>query len=881
MTKQATAHFLKDYQPSAYLINTTDLRFELDEEVTLVKAKLAIAKNPARGDVQLPLVLDGVNLVLRSIRIDGNPLLNDTFTVDSEKLTIHKVPDEFVLETEVEIKPQENTALEGLYKSSGNFCTQCEAHGFRKITYYLDRPDVMAKFTTTIVADKSRYPVLLSNGNPIAKGDFVNNQHWVTWEDPFKKPCYLFALVAGDLVHIADQFTTQAGRKVDLKIYVEKGNEDKCEHAMSSLKKSMRWDEETFGREYDLAIFMIVAVSDFNMGAMENKGLNIFNTKYIIANHKTGTDLDYEGIEAVVGHEYFHNWTGNRITCRDWFQLSLKEGLTVFRDHEFSADMNSRSVVRIDQVKRLRAMQFLEDAGPLAHPVRPESYIEMNNFYTATVYEKGSEVIRMMHTILGKEGFRRGMDLYFQRHDGQAVTCDDFVKAMEDANTADLGQFRLWYSQAGTPKLEVSTHYDAANKIYELTVKQVCPPTPGQPEKLPMHIPLVLGLLTQEGKELKLQLEGEAPTLASTTRVLAVTKIEQTFRFIDIPEGVVPSLLRGFSAPVKLKYNYTEQELLFLLGHDPDDFNRWEAGQQLASRILLQLVKAHQAGKPMVLNPELPKALHKALANPNLDDALKAQLLVLPSEVELGEMMDVIDADGLVAARRFVRQELAVHLSQEFAQLYQQARTNQAYAFSPKAVGQRSLKNTALAYLMCQEKQELTGLCLQQLKNADNMTDESAALRALANANCAEREEALSSFYQKWQHEALVVDKWFTIQATADLPGTLTKVKQLLDHPAFNIKNPNKVRALIGAFTGNFAEFHRPDGLGYQFLADQVLRLDGLNPQVAARIVQALTRWRRFDDNRQQLMQKELNRIIQAEKLSNDVYEIVAKSLNV
>jgi len=874
---QASVHFLKDYQPSAYLIKNTDLRFELGEEETLVKAKLVISKNPARGEAELPLELDGVNLTLRSIRIDGKPLLNDAFAVSAEKLTIFRVPTEFTLETEVLIKPQENTALEGLYKSSNNFCTQCEAHGFRKITYYLDRPDVMAKFTTTILADKTSYPVLLSNGNLIAKGEEVGNLHWVTWEDPHKKPCYLFALVAGNLAHISDSFTTQSGRQVDLKIYVEKGNEDKCAHAMQSLKKSMRWDEETFGREYDLDIFMIVAVSDFNMGAMENKGLNIFNTKYIIANHKTGTDVDYEGIEAVVGHEYFHNWTGNRITCRDWFQLSLKEGLTVFRDHEFTADMNARSVARIDQVRRLRAVQFLEDAGPLAHSVRPESYIEMNNFYTATVYEKGSEVIRMIHTLLGKQGFRQGMDLYFERHDGQAVTCDDFVKAMEDANQVDLGQFRLWYSQAGTPRLAITSHYDAKQRQYQLTVKQTCPATPGQPVKQPMHIPLAMALLNKDGKEMALQLATESTLQAQTTRVLDIKQAEQTFTFINIDEKPVPSLLRGFSAPVKLNYAYTQQELCFLLAHETDDFNRWEASQQLATRLILQLV-ASQEPQTSILR-DFIQAMRAVLANQQLSASLKAQLLMLPSEVELGEEMATIDVDGIVSARRFLRQQLAKELAEEFKQIYTTYHSTKPYEFEPQQVGQRSLKNIALGYLMVLEHAELIKLCHQQFMKADNMTDQSAALRALASKDCSERTLALAQFYQQWQGEALVVDKWFTIQACSELPDTLTQVKSLLAHPAFTIKNPNKVRALIGAFTTNFAEFHRVDGLGYQFLAEQVLRLDGLNPQVAARIVQPLTRWQRFEPNRQHLMKRELAKISQAENLSKDVYEIVTKSL--
>jgi aminopeptidase N len=871
-----TATYLKDYAPAAYQIKTTELRFELGEEFTVVKAKLTMQRSPASEENQ-PLVLDGVNLSLRSIRIDGNPLLNDAFSVSETNLTIFKVPTSFVLETEVQIKPQENTALEGLYKSSNNFCTQCEAHGFRKITYYLDRPDVMAKFTTTIVADKTRYPILLSNGNLIAKGELDNNQHWVSFEDPFKKPCYLFALVAGDLAHISDSFITQSGRQVSLKIFVEHGNEDKCQHAMDSLRKSMRWDEEVYGREYDLDIFMIVAVSDFNMGAMENKGLNIFNTKYIVANHHTGTDIDYEGIEAVVAHEYFHNWTGNRITCRDWFQLSLKEGLTVFRDHEFSADMNSRAVMRIEQVKRLRAVQFLEDAGPLAHPVRPESYLEMNNFYTSTVYEKGSEVIRMMHTILGKQGFRRGMDLYFTRHDGQAVTCDDFVKAMEDANGIDLGQFRLWYSQAGTPRLEITTQYDDLAKTYSLNVRQMCPATPGQPDKQALHIPLALGLLAKDGSELPLQLKNESGV--DSTTVLAIKEASQTFEFINIPEQPIPSLLRGFSAPVKLNYAYTEAELLFLLAHDSDDFNRWEAAQQLVTRLALSLAKNYREGVELKVKPELVQAFRSVLNNTQLDNALKAQLLVLPSEAELGEAMEVIDVEALIAARRCLRESLAKQLAPEFSDLYRQYHSQEPYIFTQEAVGKRSLKNTALSYLMLQAGQQAIDLCLTQFKQTDNMTCQSIALRLLANRDCPEREQALAEFYHQWQKEALVLDKWFTIQATAELPDTLAQVKRLLDHPAFSIKNPNKVRALIGAFSVNFAAFHQADGQGYQFLADQVLRLDGLNPQVAARIVQPLTRWQRFDSNRQGLMQKELSRIAAAEKLSNDLYEIVSKSL--
>ena len=652
---------LKDYTPPPYLIDTVDLAFDLGEEVTQVRSRLELRANPSRAGDQgtAALVLDGQDMRLVSIAIDGRPLEAAEYAVGPESLTIFNPPPSFTLEVVTELKPQENTSLEGLYRTSGNFCTQCEAEGFRKITYFLDRPDVMARYRTTITADALKYPVLLSNGNLVAASKMDHDgRHTVTWEDPFAKPCYLFALVAGVLVHVEDTYVTRSGRTVTLRIYVEPGNQDKCDHAMRSLKKSMAWDEEVYGLEYDLDIFMIVAVGDFNMGAMENKGLNVFNTKYILARPESATDTDFLGVEAVVAHEYFHNWTGNRVTCRDWFQLSLKEGLTVFRDQEFSSDMNSRPVKRIADVQRLRAAQFPEDSGPMAHPVRPDSYIEINNFYTTTVYEKGAEVVRMIHTLLGPQGFRKGIDLYFERHDGQAVTCDDFVAAMEDATGKDLGQFRRWYSQAGTPELDVSGEYDGHGRTYRLTVRQSCPPSPGQPVKQPFHIPLALGLLDHQGDDIPLRLAGEeAP--AGNSRVLDVTEAEQVFEFVDVPTPPVPSLLRGFSAPVKLRMPYTDDDLTFLMAHDSDAFNRWEAGQTLGTRLLLDLVTDRAERRALELSAGFLNALGKILNDPALDHAFAAQALTLPSEGYLGQQMPVIDVDGIHEVRNFARKAIA------------------------------------------------------------------------------------------------------------------------------------------------------------------------------------------------------------------------------
>ncbi len=879
-SKAPKAVYLKNYRPPDYLIDKIDLRAELGERATTVISRLFVRRNPDRRRWPVPLVLDGQELNLQSIKLDGRELDKDDYTLNAESLTLPNIPDTFTLEIETRIKPQENTSLEGLYKSSNMFCTQCEAEGFRKITYYLDRPDVMARFTTLIIADKERYPVLLSNGNIIDKGGLPGNRHWVKWEDPFKKPCYLFALVAGDLVYQEDRYLTKSGRAVTLRIYVEPGNLDKCAHAMASLKHAVKWDEDTFGLEYDLDIYMIVAVGDFNMGAMENKGLNIFNTACVLAKPETASDRDYEGIQGVIGHEYFHNWTGNRVTCRDWFQLSLKEGLTVFRDQEFSSDMISRGVQRINDVRALRSTQFSEDAGPMAHPVRPDSYIKINNFYTATVYDKGAELVRMIHMLLGRQGFRKGMDLYFQRHDGQAVTTDNFVSAMADANGIDLTQFKRWYRQAGTPELTVQTSYNADSKTYTLEVIQSCLPTPGQEKKQPFHIPLAVGLLDRHGRDLSLRLAGEKTPGGSTTRVLAIQNKKETFRFQDVPHKPVPSLLRGFSAPVKLKVDLSDEELAFLAAHDSDEFNRWEAGQQLATRVIMRLIHDCREGKTLSLQQGFIDAMGKTLTNAELHKEFIAEALILPTESYLAELMKVIDVETVHEVRDFVRKALAKNLKVEFLSVYHATASSEPYHFDARSAARRSLKNLCLTYLMELDDPSIAECCMEQFCNANNMTDEVAALSVLANNNSPLRIEALDNFYNKWRHEPLVVDKWFAIQAASRLPGTLNDVKHLVEHPAFDLKNPNKVRSLIGTFChANPVRFHAASGAGYTFLVDQVLELDRLNPQVAARLAGSLSRWKKYDTGRQALMKVQLERIVETSNLSKDVYEIASKSL--
>ncbi|MFQ5643839.1 MAG: aminopeptidase N [Thiogranum sp.] len=872
--------YLKDYQPPAYLVDEIALRFELEPDTTRVHSRLVVRHNPAATTGDSMLQLHGQNLELVTVSINGTALDNTAYQLDDEQLLLSAPEDGAVIEIETLIHPDRNTALEGLYVSSDMFCTQCEAEGFRRITYFPDRPDVMTRFTTTLVADRTRYPVLLSNGNPIEQGEMDDGRHWVTWQDPFPKPSYLFALVAGDLYCQQDSFRTRSGRDVTLKIFVEAENSDKCDHALESLKQSMRWDEDAYGREYDLDIFMIVAVNDFNMGAMENKGLNIFNASCVLASPETATDADYYNIQSIIGHEYFHNWSGNRVTCRDWFQLSLKEGFTVFRDQEFSADLNSRAVKRIADVNVLRSFQFAQDASPMAHAVRPDAYIEISNFYTVTVYNKGAEVVRMICKLLGPEGFRKGCDLYFERHDGQAVTTDDFVSAMEAANDIDLGQFRRWYSQAGTPVIRAGGTYDAQAQRYRLTLTQQCPPTPGQEHKEPFHIPVEVALLDASGRALALQLEGEEKA-AGNHRMLELTQASQQFEFTGIREQPVVSLLRGFSAPVKLEMERPDEELAFLFAHDTDPFNRWDAGQTLASQTLLQLVRQVQANAGLSLHDNFVQAFRKTLQHPELDPALITQALTLPSESYLADQCERVDVDAIHQAREFMRRQLAERLYNSFLDVYHRHGSDRPYRFDAASMGRRSLRNLCLSYLLESGTDEARGLCLSQLQHAHNMTDTLAALAALSQHDWPERVQQLDRFYEKWKHDPQVVDKWFAIQAGARLPDTLQQVEALLTHPAFRITNPNKVRALVGRFCmGNQVRFHSPDGAGYRFLADRVLELDSINPQMAARLVSAMSRWKRFDSERQSLMQHELKRILATTGLSRDVFEIVSKSLD-
>ncbi len=869
---------LEDYAPPAFLIDEVDLDFQLDEGRTLVRARLRVRRNPV-AEPAPDLVLDGRGLDTRAVRIDGEAGSGNRVETTDETLTVRDVPDAFVLDTEVAIRPGANKSLEGLYASSGLLCTQCEAQGFRKITWFLDRPDVMARYRTRITADPERYPVLLSNGNDVARGDLDDGRHYVVWEDPHPKPAYLFALVAGRLACVADTFTTGSGRAVTLRIHVQPHNADRCGHAMRSLKRAMRWDEDVYGLEYDLDTFMIVAVDDFNMGAMENKGLNVFNSAYVLARPDTATDRDFAAIETVVAHEYFHNWTGNRVTCRDWFQLSLKEGLTVFRDQEFSADVASRAVKRIRDVRLLRTHQFAEDAGPMAHPVRPGSYIEISNFYTVTVYNKGAEVIRMLHTLLGHERFQAGMRIYFERHDGEAVTTDDFVAAMEAASGMDLGQFRRWYTQAGTPVLEVRGEYDAARSRYVLDIEQRTPPTPGQPEKLPLHVPVRVALLGEDGTSIPLHCEAPGPAGAHEA-VLEVREARHTFRFSNVPSRPVPSLARGFSAPVKVEIERGDDELAFLIARETDPFNRWDAVQEYATRLMLAMVDDRRAGA----EPDLPDAFVSALRALLLDDAadpaFTAEALALPSESALADRMEVIDVEAVHEVRETVKATLALRLEDAFAYVHDANLPRGPYRFEAGDAGRRSLKNLCLGYLMELDDPAVRASCRRQLETADNMTDTLAALACFADARTAERDDRLAWFERRWKDDPLVLDKWFALQATSRLPGTLGRVRELVRHPGFDIENPNRVRALVGAFChSNQRRFHDASGAGYRFLSEHVLAIDAFNPQSAARLLGAASRWRRLDAGRAALLRGELERIAAAPGLSKDCYEIAKKFL--
>ncbi len=871
---------LAEYRPPTFLIDTVDLVFELGDSDTRVKSRLRVRRNPGGSDRESPLHLDGEELVLVSLALDGEPLGPNRYELPAEGgLILADVPDAFTLELETRISPETNTALSGLYMSGGNFCTQCEPEGFRRITYFVDRPDVMARYTTTIIAEKSSFPVLLSNGNPVESGEAGDGRHWAKWIDPHPKPSYLFALVAGDLVAVRDRFTTRSGKEVALAIWVRRGDEDKCGHAMASLKNAMRWDEDVFSLEYDLDVFNIVAVSDFNMGAMENKGLNIFNTRYVLAKPDTATDTDYQNIEAVIAHEYFHNWTGNRVTCRDWFQLSLKEGLTVFRDQEFSADQGSRAVRRIAEVRTLRAVQFPEDDGPLAHPVRPDSYISIDNFYTPTVYNKGAELVRMIHTLIGKEGFRRGMDLYIRRHDNHAATIEDFVAAMQDASSVDLGQFKRWYEQAGTPEITIDDRWDAAARSYELTAQQKVPPTPGQPDKLPMLIPLAMGLIGPEGGELPARLEDEVAGRIGT-RVLPLADFRQSFRFVDVPAPPVPSLLRGFSAPVKLK-DVPLDRLKFLAVHDTEPFARWEAGQQVATKILLERIADHQRGdSPAPLDADLIAAMRRIIADADRDPAFAAEALTLPNEAFLADQLAVVDVDAIHAARESTRTALGQVLAAEFAAAYRDLTDAGPYSIDGRSIGRRALRNACLAYLAAADPGKGAVLAMAQFEAGQNMTDVLAALTVLIDLHRPERAAALARFYELWSHDDLVIDKWFALQARSSLPQTPERVRELTRHPAFERKNPNRVRALVGTFAqANQLRFHDADGAGYMLLADEVIALDPLNPTTAARLVQPLGSWRRHDSVRQTLMRRELERVLAVPDLSKNTYEMVSKSL--
>ena len=861
---------LKDYTPPAWLIGTVHLDVDIRTEATRVTATLACERNPAVAGTS-PLVLDGEELETLSVSVDGQVLAADAYRIEGERLTLDNLPERVLLQTCVRIQPDKNTQLSGLYRSRDGYFTQCEPQGFRRITWFIDRPDVMARYTVTVHADKAAFPFLLANGNPVGSGDEAGGRHYATWEDPFKKPSYLFALVAGKLDVLRDAYRTTSGRDVQLAIYVEPGKLDQCAHAMAALKKSMQWDEETFGLECDLDHYMIVAVGDFNMGAMENKGLNVFNTKYVLARADVATDTDFENIDRVVAHEYFHNWTGNRVTCRDWFQLSLKEGLTVFRDQEFGADMHSRETARLREVRGLRATQFPEDAGPMAHPVRPVVYAEINNFYTATVYEKGAEVVRMIQTIIGRAAFRKGIDLYFARHDGQAVTCEDFVAAMADASGFDFAPFMTWYHQAGTPRVTACGSYDAATRRYTLTLTQSCQPTPGQPDKAPYLIPVAVGLVGPDGADLDLG--------GATTRVLHLSAPEQTFVFENIALAPVPSILRDFSAPVVLDWAASEDELVHLLAYDSDPFNRWEAGQRLFGTLILDNARAIADGEGPVWPASVIQAARKVLTS-DADPAFIAEVLTLPSEATLAEQMAVVDPEALHQSRNALARELAAGLEGEFQTRYAQLAPRGAYRPDTAGAARRRLRNLCLAYLNELDKPAYSRLAQDQFEQADNMTDQFAALTTLVNGPGDAGQSALGTFYARWQHEALVVDKWLAVQAGSHVAGTRERVKTLTQHPAFDLRNPNKVYALLRTFGANHRHFHAADGTGYRFLAAQIAALDPINPQVASRLARCFDRWRRFDEDRQRQARAALISVRERPGLSRDVAEVVGKALD-
>jgi aminopeptidase N len=870
---------LEDYAVPAFLVPRIEMDIDLFEDDARVRAKLDVQRNPEAADPAHPLLLDVDELTIESVVLDGMALTAERYRLDERRLTIPNVADAFELVTTCRINPAKNTKLMGIFTSSTGFFSLCEAEGFRRITPFPDRPDVMARYKVTLHADRQRYPVLLANGNLIAHGEESEGRHWATWEDPFPKPSYLFAVVAARLDRRSDTFVTRSGRKVLLQFFVEPGKLDQGTFALEALKAAMRWDEETYGLEVDLDQYNVVAVGDFNAGAMENKGLNIFNTKLVLARPDISTDFDFYFIDRTVAHEYFHNWTGNRVTCRDWFQLSLKEGLTVFREQQYAADRYSAPVARIQTVRQLRSTQFPEDASPMAHPVRPPSYRQISNFYTSTVYGKGAEVVRMIHTLVGPKNFRKGIDRYFKRHDGHAVTTDDLVQDMQDASGVDLAQFKRWYDQSGTPRLSIRGHYDPASKVYELNVTQSCPPTAGQTEKLPFHLPLTVGLLDAGGEDIPLQLEGESSP-DGTSRVLSVRQPQEVFRFVNVRERPVPSLGRDFSAPAIFDYDYSDEDLEHLLSFDSDPFNRWEAGQRVALNVLLEGVADSQAGREVRFPDALADAFGRVLAHGTKDPALAAEGLALPLEVYIGDQLPVVDPDAIHRVRHAMRRFLARRLEPELLATYEACGVRGNYSPDAVSAGRRALKNLCLAYLMDLAAEETRHRCVEQLNLADNMTDALAALTALASCDCPERLPALGQFYEKWQGEPLVVDKWLGVEALSRLPGTVTRVRELTTHPAFSLRNPNKVYALLGSFGVNQVNFHAADGSGYALMAEQILALDPINPQVTARMVRNFERWRRFDRGRQALMKAALERVAAVEGLSKEAAEVVARILD-
>lgn len=896
---QPKTTFLKDYRQPDFWVPETHLDFDLHEDRALVRSRLKFERNVAQvGSAAAPLVLNGESLKLLSVKLNGQLLAADRFELTSTHLTIHVVPDQFEIEIEAENNPAANLACEGLYRSSSMFCTQCEAESFRRITYFIDRPDVMSVYTVRIEADRAKYPILLSNGNKVSSRDLGNGRHEAVWKDPFKKPCYLFALVAGDLGVLEDSFKTKSGREVKLQIFARHGLQDRCRHAMDSLKWSMKWDEEVYGLEYDLDIFMIVVADDFNMGAMENKGLNIFNANYVLADEKTATDHDFNAVTAVVGHEYFHNWTGNRVTCRDWFQLSLKEGLTVFRDQRFSSDIGSAAVKRIDDVIHLRTHQFAEDSGPMAHPIRPNSFITIDNFYTLTIYEKGAEVIRMIETLLGREGFRKGMDLYFKRHDGQAVTTEDFVAAMADANGPEYkpimqGQFQNWYDQAGTPVVKVESEHDPKTQTFKVVLSQSCPATPGQSEKKPFMIPVAVGLIGRDGRDLPLQLargSGAHERVSSgslrihdsgaQTLVLHLREPKQEFVFTGVNERPVLSILRGFSAPVRTDFQVSIEDLAFQIAHDADEFCRWEAAQQLAVQVTKELVDDFKEGRPLRNPRAFVEAFTKIIGNPWKDPAFASYILTLPSEQYLAQFFKEVDIDAIHAAREHLRSAMGARFQNEFRAIYARTETDATNGLNATAIGTRMLKNLTLTYLLTGETRESLDRAMNQLRSATNMTEELGALQALTHVNAKDRETAMNEFYQKWKNEPLVVNKWLMVQATSKREDTIERVKMLGADPLFDKNNPNKIYSLYSAF-GRFnpVRFNDKSGAGYRLIADQVMEIDGRNPQVAARLMGAFGHWRTLDPRRQDLIKAEITRILAKPGLSSNVYEIASKIL--